>query len=132
MLLSFQQVYFEGQEIDDTPNDRLEGNELEDKYGILNMKTNTIPKGMVELEYIFYRNELALNIRMTQEKGIAKCDLYNLGTDEEPRMVQILKAYNTQEREDMLKFLTEYKDVIGWSNEGLKTYDPEIITYNIP
>ena len=45
--------HFEGQEIDDTPNDRLEGNELEDKYGILNMKTNTIPKGMVELEYIF-------------------------------------------------------------------------------
>jgi len=32
----------------------------------------------------------------------------------------------------MLKLLTKYKDVIAWSYEELKTYDPEIITHNIP
>ena len=32
----------------------------------------------------------------------------------------------------MLKLLTEYKDVIAWSYEELKTYDPEIITHDIP
>ena len=37
--------HFEGQEIDDTPDDKPE-----DDDGILNLKTNTIPKGMVELE----------------------------------------------------------------------------------
>ena len=47
-------------------------------------------------------------------------------------MVQIGKACNQQEREDMLKLLTKYKDVIAWSYEELKTYDPEIITHDIP
>ena len=46
-------------------------------------------------------------------------------------MVQIGKVCNQQERDDMLKFLTEYKDVIAWSYEDLKTYDHEIITHEI-
>ena len=86
--------HFEGQEIDDTLDDKPEGGNLEDKDGILNLKTNTIPKGMVELECIFDHDELALNRRVTQEKGIEECDLYNLGTNEEPKMVQIGKACN--------------------------------------
>ena len=47
-------------------------------------------------------------------------------------MVQIGKTCNSQERDDMLKFLIEYKDVIAWNYEELKTYDPKIITHNIP
>ena len=42
---------------------------------------------MVELECIFDHDESTLNRRKTQEKGIEECDLYNLGTDEEPKMV---------------------------------------------
>ena len=45
--------HFKGQEIDDTLDEKLENDELEDEDGILNLKTNTIPKGMVELEHIF-------------------------------------------------------------------------------
>ena len=55
-----------------------------------------------------------------------------MGTNDEPKMVQLEKVCNQQERDDMLKFLTEYKDVIAWSYEELKTYDPEIITHDIP
>ena len=69
---------------------------------------------------------------MTQEKGIEVCELYNLGTKEDPKMVQIGKPCNPQEWEDMLKLLTEYKDVISWSYEELKIYDPKIITHKIP
>ena len=61
--------HFEGQDIDDTPDDKLE-----DRDGILNLKTNTIPKEMVELECIFDHDESALNRRETQEKGIEECD----------------------------------------------------------
>ena len=57
--------HFEGQEIDD---------ELKDEDGILNLKTNTIPKGMVELEHIFDHDESTLNKRVTQEKRIEECD----------------------------------------------------------
>ena len=105
--------HFKGQEIDDTLDDKPKDDELEDEDGILNLKTNTILKGMVELECIFDHDESTLNRRETQEKGIEECDSYNLGTDEEPKMVQIGKACNPHEREDMLKFLTEYKDVIS-------------------
>ena len=87
---------------------------------------------MVEIEHIFNCDESTLNRRETQEKGIKECDMYNLGTDEEPKMMQIGKACNQHERDDMLKFLTEYKDVIAWSYEEIKTYDPQIITHNIP
>ena len=86
--------HFEGQEIDDTPDDKPKDDELEDKDGILNLKTNTIPKGMVELECIFDHDESTLNRRVTQEKGIKECDSYNLGTNEDPRMVRIGKACN--------------------------------------
>ena len=34
--------------------------------------------------------------------------------------------------EDILKLLTKYKDIIAWSYEEPKTYDPEIITHEIP
>ena len=62
--------HFEGQEIDDTPDEKLEDHEIEDEDGILNLKTNTITKGMVELECIFDHDESTLNRRMVQEKGI--------------------------------------------------------------
>ena len=69
---------------------------------------------------------------MVQEKGIEECDSYHLDTEEDPRMVRIGKECNAHEREDMLKLLTEYKDVIAWSQEELKIYDLEIITHDIP
>ena len=124
--------HFKGQEIDDTPNEKIENDELEDEDGILNLKTNTIPKGMVELEHIFYHDESKLDRRMAKEKGIEECDSYNLGTDDDPKMVRVEKACSAQEREDMLKLLSEYKDVISWSYEELKTYDLEIMTHDIP
>lgn len=46
-------------------------------------------------------------------------------------MVRVGKVCNAQEREDMLKLLIEYKDVIAWSYEEIKTYDPKIITHEI-
>lgn len=107
--------HFKGQEIDDAPNNKLEDDELEDEDRILNLKTNTIPKGMIKLECIFDHDESTLNRRIVQEKGIEECNSYNLGIDEDPRRVRIEKACNAQEREDMLKLLIEYKDVIDWS-----------------
>ena len=124
--------HFQEQEIDDTPDDKTKDDELEDEDGILNQKSNTIPKGVVKLERIFDHDESTLNRRETQEKGIEECDTYNLGIEEEQKMVRIGKACNLQEREDMLTLLTEYKDVIAWSYEELKTYNPKIITHDIP
>lgn len=54
-----------------------------------------------------------------------------MGTDEEQKMLKIGKTCNKKERDDMLKLLTEYKDVIAWSYEELRNYDHEIITHDI-
>lgn len=70
--------------------------------------------------------------RNVEEKGVEECDSYNLIIEEDPKMVRIRKYCNPQERESMLQLLTKYKDVIAWSYEELKTYDPKIITHDIP
>ena len=62
--------HFEGQDIDDTLDEKPEDDELEDEHEILNQKNNTIPKGIIELECIFDCDELTLNRRVSQEKGI--------------------------------------------------------------
>lgn len=67
---------------------------------------NTITKGMVELKHIFDQDELAQNKRTIEEKGIKECDSYNLGMEDDPKMVRIGKACNSQERESMLQLLT--------------------------
>ena len=47
-------------------------------------------------------------------------------------MVKIGKACIEHENKAMIKLLSEYRDVITWSYEDLKTYDPNIIVHDIP
>ena len=61
------------------------------------MKTNTIPTGIVELECIFDQDESTHSKRNVEEKGVKECDSYNLGTEEDPKMVRIRKPCNPQE-----------------------------------
>ena len=56
--------FFKGKEIDDTLDEKPKDDELEDEDGILNLEINSIPKGMVKLECIFYCDESMLNERM--------------------------------------------------------------------
>ena len=88
---------FKGQDIDDTPNNKTEEDELEDEDGIKNLKINTIPKGMVELNFIFNQDESTHSRRNVEEKGDKECDLYNLGTKGDLKMVIIGKSCNFEE-----------------------------------
>ena len=110
---------FEGQIIDTEPNgDKEKGDpnekeeEIGDDDGIWNLKTNTIPRGMVELERMFDNNESEGQRRPPPKKGSDNCVSFNLGTREDPRMVKIGKACTEQESEAMIKLLSEYMDVI--------------------
>ncbi len=46
--------------------------------------------------------------------------IVNLGSKEDPRMVKIGKIYTEQERKEILKLLTKYKDVIHGVMKTLK------------
>lgn len=76
---------FKGQEIDDTLDDKPEHAKLEEEDGIINLKINTIPKRMVDLECIFDLEKSTRSKRTIEEKGIEECDSYNLGTKEDPK-----------------------------------------------
>ena len=78
----------EGEEKGD-PNKK---EEIEEDDGIWNLKTNTIPRGMVKLERMFDKDELVKQRRPPLDMGNDDCDSFNLGSKEDPRMVKIGKV----------------------------------------
>ena len=63
------------------------------------------------------------------EENAMKC---NIGTKEQPRIVNISKALSVEQRERYIKLLKEYVDIFAWSYEDLKTYDTSIIQHKVP
>lgn len=120
----------EGKEAEIVNPDEIEERENED--GIWNLKTNTIPKGMVDLEWIFDNDEFSKQRRPSLDVGNDDYNLFNLDFEGDPWMVKIGRVYTEQEKNEMLQLLTQYKDVIAWSYQDLKTYDPNIIVHDIP
>ena len=88
-------------------NDLNKNEQIEDDDGIWNLKTNTIPRGMVELERMFSKDELVKQRISPLDMGNEDYDSFNLGLEEEPHMVKIGKVCIEQERQDMLKLLIE-------------------------
>ena len=65
------------------------------------------------LERMFDKDELEKKRRPPPNVGNDDCDSFNLGLEEDPHMVKIGKVCTEQEKQGMLKLLTEYKDVIA-------------------
>lgn len=77
----------------------METKEVEfDAEGILNLKMNIIPKGMVELERLFYPDRLSIN-QSTQGN---ECEAINLGTNEWVKNVFVGKVCTLEEKEGIL------------------------------
>ena len=116
--------------------DQEEDDEVEDfediakneiaSHQIIVLKSNFIPKGLVQLERIFSNLKPVVQ---SLEENVVDC---NIGTPEHPRMVKILKALTTEQRKGYIKLLKEYVDVFSWSYEYLKTYDTGIIQHKVP
>ena len=88
-------------------DDKLEGDieeeeQEEDQDNMINLKTNNIPKGMLEIKYIFDWNESTHHKRTPKEKGSDGCDSYNQGTKDDPRLVKIGKTCSAWERDGIL------------------------------
>ena len=90
---------FKGQIIDteangdkekDDHNEREE--EIVDDDGIWNLKTNTIPRGMVELERMFNNDESEKQRRLSIDIGNDDCDSFNLGSGEDHYIVKMKKV----------------------------------------
>jgi hypothetical protein len=90
------------------------------------LPSNHIPKGLVHLEILFDRNDVAVKGKVsTDDADITEC---NLGTEKNPKYVKL----SEEQREKYTKLLKEFVDVFAWTYEDLRTYDTSIIEHKIP
>ena len=59
-------------------------------------------------------------------------ELINLGTEVEPKYVNLGKCCSPGERSKFISLFQQYKDFFSWTYEDLKTYDTHIIQHIIP
>ena len=71
-----------------------------------------------------------------EERRVKPCTeeivLINVGTEEDPRLVQIRPTLSSEERERLIALLKNFKDVFAWSYKDIPGIDPEIIQHQIP
>ena len=56
----------------------------------------------------------------------------NIGTEKDPRLVQIGSTLSSEERERLAALLKDFKDVFVWSYEDMPRIDSEIVQHRIP
>ena len=56
----------------------------------------------------------------------------NLGTDDEPKMIQVGNTLTTLEKDALMALLTEFKKVFAWSYEDMPGIDTDIVQHYIP
>jgi len=57
---------------------------------IIRLKNNIILKGLVPLEKMFDKNDVAKNPKITTREE--EMEYYNIGTEENPKMIKLLKT----------------------------------------
>ena len=63
------------------------------------------------------------------EKGVEDV---NIGTTENPKMVNLSKSLPLEVKAKYVSFLSSFADVLTWDYSDLKTYDTNIIQHTIP
>jgi ribonuclease HI len=86
-------------------------------HHIVQLPINHIPKGLVPLERLFDKNDVAVKVK---------------GTEENPKYVKLSSSLSKEQRAEYVKLLKEFTDVFSWKYEYLQTYDTSIIEHNIP
>ena len=94
------------------------------------MPSNHIPKGLVPLEILFDRNDVAVKGKISNEN--ADMDECNIGTKEDPKFVKLSSNLPREQRTKYVELLREFVDVFAWTYEDLKTYDTSVIEHKIP
>jgi hypothetical protein len=94
-------------------------------------KVKAPPKRVVSLERDFDRLD---GHKQKEDSKKKLCDHLevNIGTNEEPRMIKIGKTTPIEERNEIVKLLKEYRDVLALSYDELKVYREDVIQHMIP
>ena len=96
-------------------------------------KWNFMPKGARSLEGMFDLHKKFKNLANVKTNSSSmQYELINLGTEAEPKYVNLGKCCSPIERGRFISFFQKYKDIFSWTYEDLKTYDTHIIKQFIP
>ena len=71
-------------------------------------------------------------INVKTHRSSLQFEMINLGTQVEPKYVNLGKCFSPGERNKFISLFKQYKDVFAWMYEDLKTYDTKIIQHVIP
>jgi ribonuclease HI len=97
---------------------------------IVQLPNNHIPKGLVPLERIFDRNDVAVKGKISNDDvDVAEC---NIGTEQDPKFVKLSSSLSREKRAEYTELLKEFSDVFSWTYEDLRTYDTSVIEHKIP
>jgi len=127
---------FQGTDID---QDEYEATEVVEVIGLKNsivdqkiiqLKDNTLPRGLVPLERLFNSNDVAVGSeKIPRDEQIQD---HNIGTQLEPKLAKLFNGFPSNYKERYIKICKDYVDVFACSYEDLKTYDLSIIQHKIP
>ena len=115
-------------------NENFKGVIIDDEEHQAELKfDNFIPKGVRTLERMFdLNNKFRRPANVKTHSSSLQFELINLGTQVEPKYVNLGKCCPSGERNKFISLFKQYKDVFAWTYEELKTYDTKIIQHIIP
>ena len=96
-------------------------------YGkeILQLKGNSIPRGLVPLEKFFDPNSVAREPQLVP--SCKDVEDVNIGTEEQPKIIKIARTLSPESKQNYISLMKEYSDVFALSYKYLKAYDTSII-----
>ena len=97
---------------------------------IIQLKRNTIPKGLIPLQELFDNNDVARNTKVAPSD--AEVEDCNIGIEQEPKIIQMSKNLTIENKERYNKLMKGFFDVFAWSYDDLKVYDQNVIQCTIP
>jgi hypothetical protein len=109
--------------------DQDQDNKVVDHH-IVQLPSNHIPKGLVPLDILFNINDVVVKVKgSTEDVDVTEC---NLGTEDDPKYVKFFSSLSKEQRDEYVKLLNFFADVIAWKYEYLRTQDTKIIEHKIP
>ena len=96
---------------------------------IIQLKINTIPKGLAPLEELFDDNDVARNPKVAPND--AKVEDCNIGIERELRIIKISKSLTIENKERYIKLMKDFFNVFSWSYDDLKVYNTNVIQHMI-
>lgn len=85
---------------------------------ILQLKGNSIPRGLVPLEKLFDPNDVAKDPQLVP--NCEDVEEVSIGTEAQPMIIKLSRTLSLEAKQKYIALMKEYADVFAWSYSDLK------------